>query len=171
VDGLVQASFAPDRPNNMVSAFREWRPVSPAFCHMIEEQTAVRAKELRAADAITYGALHLGTGGDYAGQVPSRDSRNRNGKRFWDRAWEDKIGDCLTELQDRRALAQCFLPFRCPRASPRDGAGAFAKRCARDNAAARDGNLCGPGRKRASGGAIPAEAITWTAPENLMEVW
>ena len=50
-------------PNNLVVGFQKMAPgFLPAFCHMIEEQTAVRARELPAMDAITCGALHLGTG-------------------------------------------------------------------------------------------------------------
>ena len=70
-------------PNNLVVGFQRMPPgFLPAFCHMIEEQTAVRTKELSAADAITCGALHLGTGQEILPvSVQSRDSLNRNRKR------------------------------------------------------------------------------------------
>ena len=146
-------------PNNLVVGFQKMAPgFLPAFCHMIEEQTTVRAKELPATEAITCGALHLGTGEEilpvrFLPGIPSIETGSGPGNH----AWEDKIGGCLTELSRQTGpLAQCFLPFRCPRASPWDGAGAFAKRRSRDSAAGRDGNLCGLGRKRASGGGMRA---------------
>ncbi len=161
-------------PNNLVVGFQKMAPgFLPAFCHMIEEQTTVRAKELPATDAITCGALHLGTGEEilpvrFLPGIPSIETGSGPGNH----AWEDKIGGCLTELSRQTGpLLNVFclsaahaLPHGTVQELLRNGARVIVPPvetviCADLVESVRQAAECGP------------EAITWTAPENLMEVW
>ncbi len=160
--------------NNLVVGFQKMAPgFLPAFCHMIEEQTAVTARELPAAGAITYGALHLGTGEEilpvrFLPGIPLIETGSGPGNR----AWEDEIGGCLTELSRQTGpLLNVFclsaahaLPHGTVQELLRNGARVIAPPpetviCADLVESVRQAAECGP------------EAITWAAPENLMEVW
>jgi chemotaxis response regulator CheB len=160
--------------NNLVVGFQKMAAgFLPVFCHMIEEQTAVRAKELRAGNAITYGALHLGTGEDilpvrfYPG-IPSIETGSGPG----DCSWEDEIGGCLTELSRQAGPWLNIFCLSAAHALPHETVQEILRNGARVIVPPPETIICADLVESVRQAAeYTPEAITWTAPENLMEVW
>jgi len=161
-------------PNNLVVGFQRMAPsFLPAFCHMIEEQTVVRVKELPAADAISYGSLHLGTGEDilpvrFLPGIASIETGSGPGNR----AWEDEIGGCLTELARQTGSLLNVFCLSAAHALPHETVHELLRNGARVIVPPPETVICADLVESVRQAAeYRPEAITWTAPENLMEVW
>jgi two-component system, chemotaxis family, protein-glutamate methylesterase/glutaminase len=161
-------------PNNLVVGFQRMAPgFLPTFCHMIEEQTALRAKELSSAEAVLYGALHLGTGEDilpvkFLPEIPSIETGSDPG----DRTWEEKIGGCLIEISRQAGPWLNIFCLSAARSLSHETVQELLRNGARVIAPPLEtvicANLVESVRQAAE---YRQEAITWAAPENLMEVW